>query len=342
MKPLRWGVLGTGMAARDVATAIQLEPECELTAVGSESAQRAQQFAADFEVGRTHDSHASLLDDPGLDVVYIASEPSVHVQHAVRAMDTGKAVLLEKPFALSGDQARQIVAAAERNAVFCMEAMWTRFNPTIQQVTQLVTSGAIGTAIHVEASIGFAHPFTKRDHRFDVDRGGGALLDLGVYPISLLVAMLGAPTAYSTTATIGPTGVDLDNGTLLRFGDDTWASISSSLRSECRNDMHIAGTEGRVVIESPLLSPSRYRLLPDASASPPSLGIAGRVVRKARREFGARPRRIPVEGNGYQYQVAEVANCIRMGKLASPIMSWEDSVLVMDVLDQIRKDWATS
>ena len=314
--PLRWGVVGTGKIAHRFARDLDVSADCALQANASRDPARARAFAEATGSPRFYGSHQELLADPDVDAVYVAVPHSAHHEVAVAAIEAGKAVLVEKPFTINGAQAEDLRRRAGEHAVFLMEAMWTRFLPHMVRIRELLADGRLGDVRVVSAEHGV---WFRRDpaHRmFDPALGGGALLDLGVYPISLASMVLGTPAEISATATFGDTGVDAQTSVTLLHEDGRAAVASCTMQAWLPNRATIAGTDARIDIE-----PTWYRAT--------SFTLTTRDGATERYEF-------PVEGTGLRFQADEVARCVRAGLLESPVLPVGESCSIMRTLDAVR------
>lgn len=313
----RWGVLGTGRIASQFVDDLRLDPEAEVVAVGSRHAGSAEAFGQAHGIGRRHASYAELVADPDVDVVYVAVPHSGHHAATLQAISAGKAVLCEKPFAINATEAAEMVEAARRAGVFLMEAMWTRHLPHITRLRELLDAGAIGEIRTVYADHGqhFAPDPTNR--LFDPALGGGALLDLGVYPVSFASMVLGTPGSVTAVGDLAMTGVDAQTSAVLRYTGGAHAVVTTTLaaRTPCR--AWIAGDEGRIDIEPVFYAPSAFTLTRDD----------GTVERFEQ----------PRVGHGIRHQAAEVARCLRAGLTESPLMPWAETVAIMATMDEIRR-----
>lgn len=364
-RPIRWGILGTGSVARAFAADLKLLPDAALTAVGSRRLDRARAFAGEFGAPRAVDSAAGLAGDDDVDVVYIATPHSRHVEDCLACLDRGRTVLCEKPFALNADEARRVIEAARASGRFCMEAMWMRFHPLIQEARSLVRSGAIGDIRLLTADFGYPAPFWPESRLYDPHSGGGALLDRGVYPLSLASFLLGPPAEAVGRATIGTTGVDEQSSAILTYPTGTLAVLTASLRSRLSNEAVIVGTRGRIRLHEPFYAPRRLSVAhfeepvgaPAVDSSSSSGGWKARLgrspmVRRAFDTFGVPllrmvrpggPTRLHyAAGTGYQHEAAEVHRCLRAGLLESPIMPLDESLRLLETTDALRRSWGLS
>ncbi|MGB3185744.1 MAG: Gfo/Idh/MocA family oxidoreductase [Ornithinimicrobium sp.] len=313
MDELRWGIVGPGRIARNVVSDFRHVPGSVVAAVASRSQDRAQAFADEFGVDHAHDSYRAIIDDPDVDVLYIATPHPQHLAIAVAGMQAGKAVLVEKSLTATAAGAQQLVDTARERNVFAMEAMWTRFQPAIVAARDLISEGAIGEVRTVQADLGVQREFDENDRLFSKALAGGAMLDLGVYVVSLAQHFLGTPQTVDVTGSLASTGVDLEAALLLGYGDGRAATLTCSLRGPSPGAARIIGTNGWIDV------PPRFH-------HPTSL-----VLNRP----GQEPRHIdaPALGAGYSHELIEVSDCMRAGKVESSVMPLEDSVAVQRVLN---------
>jgi len=336
-------------------------PGATLAAVSSRALARALEFARHFEVKHAHESVESLIRNDEVDVVYVATPHDRHLDDCLACLTGGRAVLCEKPFALNARQAGAVINAARSRRLFCMEAMWMRFHPLILQVRSLIQSGAIGRVRLFTADMGYPTSFEPENRFFSLSYGGGALLDRGVYPLSLAFFLLGPPTDVMGRATIGSTGVDEQMAALLTYPDGALAVLTASLRSRLGNEATIIGTTGRIRIHEPLYAPHRVTLLPVVEPAGPAVtaqasprGWRSQLKRHPflRRAFGeiGRPmlgliRRHESRfvhygwGTGYQFEAAEVMRCLLAGERESPLMPLDETLAILNATDTLRASW---
>ena len=317
--PLKWGILAPGGIANKLAEAVRDFTAGTVVAVGSRDAGRAAGFAERHGVARSYGSYEELVDDDEVEAVYVASPHSGHREHAVLAMSAGKHVLIEKALARNSTEVEEIFGAAQRSNVFAMEAMWTRHLPHMAEVRRRIEDGAIGEIVTVTSDHGQALDLPN-DHRLkNPQLAGGALLDLGVYPIAFTVDLLGVPKDIAATGRLTDTEVDGHVSLVLGFGPKTLAQIDTTLWTKTPTTAVISGTEGSIEIDGDFYGPNVARL------------------RKADRdrtvveEWGG-----PIP-NGFQFQVAEVARCVAEGKQESERMTWASSRTVMAIMDEARR-----
>jgi predicted dehydrogenase len=356
MDKIRWGILGTGTIASQFAQGLNGLPDATLLAVGSRSNTTAQPFATQFKVPRAYASYEALAGDNDIDVVYIATPHPMHKHHCMLCLEAGKAVLCEKPFTINADEASAIVEMARQKQLFCMEAMWMRFFPVMAKVRSLLDSNEIGDIRMIVASMGFLAPHDPDNRFFNLSLGGGALLDLGVYPLSFIFQLLGKPTSMASHAHIGITGVDEQAAAILGFEQGRLAVFTTSLLTHNVNDATIMGSKGQIRIHAPLLRPNRIsitRYAPPSSRGKPRTGTSSSrfgpsLLRKlVRRLVPSSPRRsrhletitVPYTGSGHQYEAEEVMRCLQMGKLESDLMPLDETVEIMKMMDGLRAQW---
>jgi predicted dehydrogenase len=314
MPPTRWAIAGPGRIARNLAPDFAHVPDAELVAVGSRSLERAEAFAREHGAARAHGSYRELVADPEIDVVYIATPHPQHHAVALAALRTGKAVLVEKAFTATLAGAEEVVAEARRLGVFAMEAMWTRFQPAIVRLRELIAEGAIGEVAAVHADLGITRPFDPADRLFAPELGGGALLDLGVYPVSFAQMLLGPPDTVEVVGAPAPTGVELSASLLLGWADGRGATMATSLRSPMPGRAIVYGTEGWIEVPPRFHHPSQILVSRD--------GRDPEVLE------------LPPRGRGYAEELVEVTECVRAGRLESEVMSLDDTLSVMAILDE--------
>lgn len=318
-RPIRWGILGTGSIATKFATGLGFLPDAELVAVGSRSQEGADRFGAQFGIPRCHASYAALANDPDVDVVYISTPHPFHKANTILCLEAGKAVLCEKPFALNAAEAEAMVATARRRGVFLMEAMWSRYYPAQVRARELLAAGAIGEPQILNADLGFQAKFNPAGRLFDPALGGGALLDVGVYPVSLASMIFGAPNDVTSRAHLGATGVDERAAMILAYDGGRFAVLYTATRTNTPHEATILGSEGILRIGRDWHKPDRLIL---SKPGQPDETID-----------------LPFEGNGYNYEATEVMACLRAGKLESATMPLDETIAIIGTLDTIRAQW---
>lgn len=318
--PLRWGVLGPGGIANAFTSTLHRHTQSQVVAVGSRSSERAAAFAALHGINRSYGSYEQLVADADVDVVYVASPHSEHHDHALLAIGAGKHVLVEKAFTRNAAEAAAVVAAARAAKVFAMEAMWTRFLPGIDVVRQLLADGAIGEVATVLADHGQYFADLDPSHRLlNPALAGGALLDLGIYPVSFAAFALGIPDTVHAHGDLTSTGVDAQVSIAFTAGS-THALLSTTLLAQTPTTASISGSAGFIEIPGPFYAPAAVTV--SARRRGPVLTL---------------PLNSPIVGaDGLCYQAAEVARCIADGRSESPLLPLDESVAIMGILDQVR------
>jgi predicted dehydrogenase len=319
VEPIRWGILGTGWIANEFALGLKQLPDAELVAVGSRTRKSAQRFAEQHAVPHRHASYQALASDPDVDVLYVATPNPLHKEHAVLCLESGKPVLCEKPFALNAREAEEIIQAARDAKLFLMEAMWSRFFPLMARLRQLLAEGAIGDVQVLVADLSLRFDFDPADRRYALDLGGGALLDLGVYLVSFASMIMGSPAEITSLAHLGETGVDEQAGIVLRYDQGQLSTLYTSIRMDSPLEAVLMGTKGQIRLHPWWIRPSKLTL---------SLSSGETTTVE-----------MPYEGNGYQFEAAEVMACLRANKLESDLMPLDETLSIIQTLDVIRAQW---
>lgn len=310
--PIRWGFIGLGRMAANVAADWANQSGGELHAVASRSTERAETFAATYGAGKAYGTYAELLADPDVDAVYVATPHSTHVRDGLAVINAGKPLLMEKSFTATYEGATTLVTAAREARTFVMEAMWTRFQPAIVKAVELIDDGAIGEPRTVHAELGVARPMDPEDRLFSLALGGGTLLDLGVYVVNFAHLVLGKPERVTATGTIGQTGVDVESSLMLESGDGRTALLSTSFLSPSPGYARVFGTRGWIDV-------------------PPRFHHPDRVVLH---RHGADPQEfaLPPRGAGYAHEFDEVHAALGAGRLESEVMPLQASLDVQEIL----------
>jgi len=318
--PLRWGVIGPGVIAGDFTDALHAHTRQRMVACGSRSAERAAAFAAAHGVERAHASYEALVGDPEVDVVYVATPHSEHLEHALLAIRAGKHVLIEKPMAADADQGGQIVAAAREAGVFAMEAMWTRYLPQTDIARQLLADGALGEVRVVTADFGGRATFDATGRLWDPALAGGALLDLGVYVVSWASFALGAPAGIIATGTLASTGVDEQAALVLTSASGGQALLSTGLRAGTPSLATISGSDARIETDSPFWAASGLRVRR-------SDGVVVHWTDPYNRPYR----------QGMSYEAAALARFVAEGRTESPLHSLDEAVSTLATIDEARR-----
>lgn len=315
MDALRWGIIGTGRIARTFASDLAYIDDGVVTAVGSRSRSSAEAFGDEFGVSRCHDSYEALVSDPDVEAVYVATPHPMHHANAILALDAGKAVLVEKAFTMTVDEAVDLVQRARSRNLFLMEAMWTRFLPHVVALRDVIASGELGDIVSVVADHGKWFEKDPSSRLFAPELGGSAMLDLGVYPVSFASMILGTPTRVAAMVTPAFTGVDTTASALLGYpsGAQAIVTCTSSARSATRAS--VVGTLARIEVEGDFYAPTSF-----------SVQSRDGVVRRLA---------FQTQGRGLHYEASHVAQCIRAGLTESPVMPLEETVAILRTMIQI-------
>ncbi|MBH0099425.1 Gfo/Idh/MocA family oxidoreductase [Salinibacterium sp. NSLL150] len=316
---LRWGIMAPGGIAATFAEAVHAHTEQKLVAVASRSLDRAQDFANTWGIEKAYGDYAELLANPDVDVIYIAAQQHVHRDLALQSIAAGKHILVEKPFAMTGAEARDIVAAARAAGVFAMEAMWTRYLPQTSIINQLVADGTLGDIHLVTADHGQHIP---EGHRVrSLDSGGGALLDLGIYPIAFASQILGAPTAVHNVGSLIESGVDAQSLLTLSYAGAAQAQLNTTLLARTPITASVAGTDALLEVGNGFFTPTSLTL------SKP--GFDGESIHW-KDETGV------VGHRGLSYQATALAGFVAQGRTESPVHSLDETVAILDTIDSAR------
>jgi predicted dehydrogenase len=316
VRSLRWGIIGTGGIASAFATDLALLPTADIVAVGSRTQHGADTFGERFAIAHRYPSYEELANDPDIDAVYVATPHPAHAACALLAIRAGKAVLVEKPFTLNSTQARDLVTEARTRGTFLMEAMWTRFLPHVVRIRQLIAENRLGDVRSLTADFGehFTEDPTHRSYAPTL--GGGALLDLGVYPISFASMLFGPPNAITARSHPAFTGVDSQTSVILEYAGGRQAILFTTLEGYTSNRASINGRDARIEIAADFFAPTSFKLI--------------------ERHGAVEIHNIAHVGRGLRHQAAEVARCVDAGLTESPSMPLNETLTIMDTLDEIR------
>jgi predicted dehydrogenase len=315
--PVRWGVLATGGIARSFVSDVSAMSDAEIVAVGSRSQEAADRFATAHGIPRAYGTWSDLAADTDVDVVYVATPHSAHREASLTCLRGGRAVLCEKPFTLDLVDAEEVVGAARSANLFLMEAMWMRCFPGIQRLVGLIADGAIGEVVDVRADFGLSGEFDATHRLRARELGGGALLDLGVYPVTFAQLVLGVPDDIRAYARLTPEGVDETTGLVFGYASGAIATLTCSLRADTPRTAAVTGTRGRIELPRNFYRPTGFTLVRD----------------------GGEPEWIdtPFGGLGYHFEAAEVHRCLRDGLTESPVVPHAETLAVMATLDAVRE-----
>ena len=324
--PLRWGIIGPGSIAKRFADDVSPLSDHEIYATGSRDKAKSEAFLQSYGGGKAYGSYDELVADPDVDCVYVATPHPFHKEHALLALRAGKPVLCEKPFTINVGEAEEVVAEARSRGLFLMEGMWSRCFPTMKKARELAASGAIGKPRMLEADFGFKAGDTSdagvlnvgnpNGRLFDLKLAGGALMDVGVYVVSLAQMFFGTPDKIAAVATLGTTGVDENTGVVLGFPGGEIGILSTSLQATTPFKATLLGANGKIEIHSAWWTAKTLTV----------------------HRNGQDPETItePLEGGGFQFEAQHVAECLRAGLTESPIITLDETLSIMRTLDTIR------
>jgi len=321
VETIGWGVLAPGRIAHSFARDLALVPGATLAATGSRSPARAGAFAQQYG-GAAHGSYEELVADAGVDVVYVASPHALHAEHVLLALDAGKPVLCEKPLTLDADTAEELFAAAAERGLFLMEAMWTACHPTIRTLLRLLADGEHGSARQVHADLGFVVRADPGDRMLDPDLGAGALLDMGIYPLTLAALVLGEPTELRGVAHLSTAGVDLDVSIAGLYPGGGTAALTASMTSHSPRTATVATEVGRFDLGRDFHHPER-------------LLWTSHHLPEGHSEWIDPDE--PVIGQGYGNEIVEVHDCLRAGRLSSELVPPTRTLSLMRQMDDLRR-----
>ncbi|HEY5967746.1 MAG TPA: Gfo/Idh/MocA family oxidoreductase [Chitinophagaceae bacterium] len=316
---IRWGILGCGRIARKFAVDLRLVDDAELTAIASRNNETLELFAKDFPCKHLHNSYEALATNGEVDVIYIATPHSHHYEHTMLCLNHDKAVLCEKAFAINSRQAKEMIKTTKERKVFLMEALWTKFLPHYKKLQELVQQKTLGDIKSMLVNFGFQTSDKSSQRLFDPLLGGGTLLDIGIYNVFMTMSVLGKPDSIEATMTPSPTGVDEQIAVLFKYNSGAMAQLFSSFSTNLPIQAEINGTEGCITLTTRFYEPSAtiqlYRQMPGE-----------KEIIAVEKEAGI----------GYQYEAKHVNECLKKGLIESPVMTHTDTLLLMEILDEIR------
>lgn len=313
---IRWGIISTGRIATDFATDLRRLPDAEIVAVGSRTQETADAFGEKFGIPHRYAGYEAVATDPDVDVVYVGTPHMFHHANTMMALNAGKPVLCEKAFAINAAQAQEMINLARDKRLFLMDAIWSRFFPAYIHIREMLAAGALGDVRMVLADFGFKPDSNPQGRLFNPALAGGALLDIGVYPVMLASMVFGPPEKITASAHIGSTGVDEQTGIILNYSGGRMAVLSATFQAQTTQEAHIIGSAGRIRL-------CRQFWEPDA------LGTAMGDQPEERLEF-------PIGGGGLRFEAAEVMRCLRAGEIESLVMPLAETLSIMRTLDEIR------
>lgn len=315
-KRTKWAIMGTGTIANNFAKGLSVLPEAELYAVASRSKDKAEEFGNTYGASKMYGSYEELVQDKDVDVVYIATPNTAHKDNAILCINNGKAVLCEKPFTINAKEAEEVIKLAREKKIFIMEGMWSRFFPVMETLRKWMEEEVIGELRMVTADFGFRREGPMEERKVSPQRGGGALLDVGVYPIAFASMIFGsAPKDITGLTSIIDTGVDEQSSMLLGYEGGKMALLSCAINTPTPKEARIIGNKGSIHI--PNFSRATTATLEVIGEEPVTVEI-------------------PLEGNGYNYEAAAVMQCLNEGKLESELMSLDETLAIMKIMDELR------
>ena len=317
MKKIKWGIIGLGNIANKFAETVKAMDSVELKSVASRSKEKSQAFGKLYDVPseKCYGNYEDLVKDESIDVVYIAVPHVFHKEISILCLKNGKGVLCEKPVTMNNNEIKEVIRVAKENKMFFMEAMKTRFLPINQKVKQFIDEGKLGEVRLLQADFGFNAEFDPMSRLFSKELGGGALLDVGIYTISYSSFIFGNhPENIKSNLYIGKSGVDECVSINLEYEEGKQAQLYSSINLDTVRDANIIGTKGRIRVPKFSNADTAYIL------------IDGKEEKIE----------MPFDINGFEYQIREVSKCINEGKLQSEIMSWNDSIEIMNIMDLVK------
>ena len=316
-KHIRWGIIGPGKIAHALAQDLNHVADGSLYAVASRDIHRAEEFRVTYNAEKAYGSYEELVHDPNVDVVYIATPHPFHYELTMMCLEAKKAVLCEKPMGMLAKEVASMAQKAKANTVFLMEGIWTRFIPATFKLLELLEEKVIGDIVSVHADFGFKAEWNPNGRLFNKALGGGALLDIGIYPLFLSLLTLGKPTEIKAMGTLSETGVDSYNSVMLGYDHGANAVLESTFLANTPIEAHLYGTEGHIKLHSRFHHSTEISVLKNHT-----------LVQNFK---------LPYKGNGYVHEIEEVQRCMRQGWVESPLLPHSTSVELHELMDEIRK-----
>lgn len=318
---IRWGILGAGRIARKFANDLSFVKDAQLTAVGSRSLDSANAFADEFGITHRHNSYEALVQNPEVDIIYVATPHNFHHEHTLLCLQHHKAVLCEKPFAMNATQVKEMLQTAREKNIFLMEALWTKFLPQFIKVKEMIQEGKTGEITSIRGDFGFTATYPNPVRLYDPALGGGSLMDIGIYPVFLALSLLGKPDFIQADMTPAPTGVDEQCSVTFKYKNGAMAQLFSTIAGDTAVEADITGRNGRIRMTN------RFH------------NLTCNVEFTKTGENTPEPVEVEKdsEGYGYQYEARHAGECLRLGLKESPVMSHQDSIDLIETLDAIRK-----
>ena len=326
MKQVKWGIVGTGNIANQFAQGLQLVENAQIYAVASRSLNSAKVFAQSFGIPKYYGSYEEMANDPELDIVYIGTPHPQHFENVMLFLEAGRAVICEKPLGVNAAQSEKMIAKAREKNVFFMEGMWTRFFPAFQKAQEWARSGCLGEPRVMHAVFGYDGSANKEQWRFRHDMAGGALLDVGIYPLAAAFAIFGSDPVKMTTSAYIANGVDEYNSFTLEYADGRMAVLTSGIGLKMNNHVYIAGTKGAIKLGEGWWHANKVEFIPSGETY---IGISP----------GHEVFDLSYPATGFQYEAAAVQRHFLDGRKEAPEMPLDETLKIARMLDQIRKEW---
>jgi len=315
-KSYRWGILAPGKIAHKFASGLQFVPSAELYAIGSRQIERAEEFARQYQAQKWYGSYQELAEDPEVDIIYVANPHAFHMESTLQCLKKGKGVLCEKPLAMNSHQVQLMIDQSRQSNSFLMEALWSRFLPNIIKARELMVSGVIGQIDQLTVDFGFKANYDPQSRLFNPALGGGALLDIGIYPLFFATYLFGTPVEIESTARLANTGVDESCQVTLTFQHGVVANLSFTLTEFTSIEARISGDKGEIMLPNRWYQPVNVFTTVDGKN---------------------KENKIDFRGNGYNYQVEEVHRCMDQNLIQSDQWSHQHSLDLMGLMDEIRR-----
>jgi predicted dehydrogenase len=311
-----WGILGAGRIGGKFSDGLRLLPNANLYSVGSRDYERAEKFAKEYGYKKYYGNYEEFLSDPNLDIVYVATPHSHHKMHTLLCLKNNKAVICEKAFGMNSEEVEEMISMAIDKKIFLMEALWPPFQPMYKKAVEVLEKGEIGEIVHINARFSFRPPYDAKDRKFNPELGGGALLDIGIYPVMDTLRFIGVPSEIYAEASFAPTGVEDSVTVLFKYADGRMASLYCSFLTHAGTGTDIYCSNGNLIIKR----------VPDGSQY-----IAVEIAGRDKEIFTFTP-----EFKGYHFEAEEVMKCLDEGKTESKINPLSFSRDLIKTLDKIR------
>ena len=318
-KIIRWGILGAGSIAKKFAADLQHVQNAKLVAVGSRTQENADAFADLFSIEKRYSSYLQLVEDKDIDIIYIATPHILHHENTLMCLQHHKAVLCEKPFAINQKQVLGMIQLAKEKKIFLMEALWSRFLPHFIKLKEIVAQGMIGEVTALQANFGFKTSADSNKRLTEIELGGGTLLDIGIYNIFFALHILGNPDNMEVAMVPNASGADEQCAITFHYHNGAVAQLFSTFKADIPIDLQIFGTQGNIKLTQRFYEPT--------------------CTIQYSTDGGKKYELIEVEkakGIGYEYEAQHATDCLLAGKMESDLMTFEESLVLIKLLDQVR------